>query len=263
MPTKLLSTEIVEEGIISVTINNHKKKNALSEKIKVELCNLAEEISSNPEIAVIILSGDKGNFSSGNDITESTSFSRGKTLIEARRHNRLGLRMCNAWTSIPQITIAAMEGVCVGGGLSLALSCDFRICSPTASFWAPEVELGITYSWGTIPKLVAIAGPSRAKLIALACKKLDAKTFLEWGLCEAIHVNPYVASLKMAKELSKKPKIPQQMVKESINREYTALKDFSIYEQDQVLLNLASKETQNILKKVKKKIKSRSKIIKD
>ena len=258
MSIKLINSEIVKSGIISVTINNDKKMNALSEEIKIGMTRFAEEISENSEISVVILSGAKGNFSAGNDVTESSSFSKGKSLIEARRHNRLGLKMCNTWTNIPQITIASIEGVCVGGGLSLALSCDFRICSPDALFWVPEVDLGITYSWGSIPKLVAMVGPSKAKLMVLACKKINAKMALEWGLCESIDDDPFNIALKMANELAQKPKVPQQMAKESINRQFRIFNDFGLYEQDQVLLNLSSNETQNLLNKVKNKLKNKS-----
>ena len=258
MSIKLINSEIVKSGIISVTINNDKKKNALSEEIKIGMTKLAEEISENSSISVVILSGAKGNFSAGNDVTESSSFSKGKSLIEARRHNRLGLKMCNAWTNIPQITIASIEGVCVGGGLSLALSCDFRICSHDALLWVPEVDLGITYSWGSIPKLVAMVGPSKAKLMVLACKKINAKMALEWGLCESIDDDPFNIALKMANDLAQKPSVPQQMAKESINRQYRIFDGFSLYEQDQVLLNLSSNETQNLLNKIKNKLKNKS-----
>ena len=255
MPKKLINTSFLEDSIFFVEINNTKKKNALSEDVKIALIDLAEEISDNSSISTVILSGSNGNFSSGNDLTENSSFSKDKSFIEARRHNRLGLKMCNRWTNIPQITIASIEGVCVGGGLSLALSCDFRICSYEASIWAPEVELGITYSWGSIPKLVSLVGPAKAKIIALACKKLDSKTFYNWGLCEQLEHNPFEAAFNMAKDMSKKPSVAQQMVKESINRQYGNTGDFGLYEQDQVLLNLSNSDTRRLIKEAKKKLK--------
>ena len=166
--------------------------------------------------------------------------------------------MCNAWTNIPQITIASIEGVCIGGGLSLALSCDFRICSSDALLWVPEVDLGITYSWGSIPKLVAMVGPSKAKRMVLACEKINAKMSLEWGLCESIDEDPFNIALKMANDLAQKPSVPLQMAKESINRQYRIFNDFGLYEQDQVLLNLSSHETQNLLNNIKNKLKNKS-----
>ena len=230
-----VSKEIIEPGVFSVIIRNHNKRNALSDNIKLELEKVALELRDNTNIKAIILSGENGNFSSGNDIKDKNAFGEGLDLAEARQKNRLGLRMCDAWTNIPQVTVASIEGACIGGWVTLALACDFRFCAPDAYFYVPEVELGITYAWGSIPKLVSLVGPSRAKLFALACKKLDAKRLIEWGLCEEITDDPLVTSKQFIKDIIKKPMVAQQMVKESINRQVN-LNQISILEQDQVLL---------------------------
>tara|TARA_B100001996_G_scaffold11608_1_gene9707 strand:+ start:44 stop:769 length:726 start_codon:yes stop_codon:yes gene_type:complete len=231
----LVSREVIESGILSVIIKNHNKRNALSDSIKLELENIALELRDNTEIKAVILSGEKGNFCSGNDIKEKNAFGDGLNLEEARQKNRIGLRMCDAWTNIPQITVASIEGACIGGGVSLALSCDFRFCAPNSYFYVPEIELGFTYAWGTIPKLVSIIGPSKAKLVTIACKKIDTKTLIEWGLCEEISDNPSQTSKEFLKKIILKPLVAQQMVKESINRQ-SNLNQISILEQDQVLL---------------------------
>ena len=231
----LVSKEIIEPGILSVIIKNHNKRNALSDNIKLELESIALDLRDNTDVKAVILSGENGNFSSGNDTKDKNAFGEGLGIVEARQKNRLGLRMCDAWTNIPQVSISAIQGACIGGGVSLALSCDFRFCSPDAYFYAPEVELGITYSWGSIPKLVSLVGPARAKLFALACKKLDTKTLIEWGLCEKITNDPLIASKEFLKGVIEKPMVAQQMVKESINRQVN-LHQISILEQDQVLL---------------------------
>lgn len=235
MSKVIVSKEIIEPGILSVIIKNHNKRNALSDNIKLELERLALDLRDDTDIKAVILSGENGNFSSGNDIKDKNAFGEGLDLAEARQKNRLGLRMCDAWTNIPQVSVASIQGACIGGGVSLALSCDFRICSLDTYFHAPEVELGITYAWGSIPKLVSLIGPSRAKLFALACKKLDANTLIEWGLCEKISENPLIESKELLKDIIKKPIVAQQMVKESINRQ-VSLNKVSILEQDQVLL---------------------------
>lgn len=235
MSSTLVSREVIEPGILSVIIKNHNKRNALSDSIKLELENIAFELRDKTEIKAVILSGEKGNFCSGNDIKEENAFGDGLDLEEARQKNRIGLRMCDAWTNIPQITVASIEGACIGGGVSLALSCDFRFCAPNSYFYVPEIELGFTYAWGTIPKLVSIIGPSKAKLVTIACKKLHTKTLLEWGLCEEISDNPLQTSKEFLKKIILKPLVAQQMVKESINRQ-SNLNQISILEQDQVLL---------------------------
>ena len=235
MVNKLIDIKVVQSRVLSVTIKNYKKRNALSDPIKIELEKIALELRDNTEIIAIILSGEKGIFSSGNDLKEKNAFGEGLDLLKARQKNRLGLRMCDAWTKIPQITVAAIEGGCIGGGVSLALSCDFRFCSEDAYFFAPEVDLGITYSWGSIPKLVSLVGPAKAKIFALACKKIDADTALKWGLCEEITKDPFKYAENFLIGLSKKPIVAQQMVKESINRQ-VIMHDISLLEQDQVLL---------------------------
>lgn len=235
MSKSFIYKEILEPGIMSVTIKNHSKRNALSDSIKLELEKTALELRDKTDIKAVILSGEKGNFSSGNDIHEKNSFGDGLYLPEARQKNRLGLRMCDAWTNIPQVSIAAVEGACIGGGVSLALACDFRLCAPKSYFYVPEVELGFTYAWGTIPKLLSLIGPTKTKLFTLACKKLDTNTLVEWGLCEEISENVFSASRSFLKGIIEKPSVAQQMVKESINR-LVNLNQISILEQDQVLL---------------------------
>ena len=71
--------------------------------------------------------------------------------------------MCQAWEEIEPVTIAAIEGFCVGGGVALAMACDFRIAGAGAMMRLPEVPLGINMSWRSLPRLATIAGPSRAK----------------------------------------------------------------------------------------------------
>ena len=143
--------------------------------------------------------------------------------------------MCDAWTNIPQITVASIEGACIGGGVSLALSCDFRFCDAKSYFYVPEVELGFTYAWGTIPKLVSILGPVKTKLLTITGEKLYSNSLIEWGLCEEVIQNPFNYSREFLKKIILKPIVAQQMVKESINRQ-TNFNPISILEQDQVLL---------------------------
>ena len=125
---------------------------------------------------------------------------------------------------------------------TLAVACDFRILQRDAWLRAPEVELAITYSWGTLPRLVRLIGPQRAKLIGALARKVDAETALAWGLCEAVADDALAAALDMAVEIAGKPRVAQQMIKESINR-LTAGPDTGTLEQDQVLLNMSDPET--------------------
>ncbi len=229
-------------GVAVVTLNRPAKRNALSAELKRALTETAHDLAGRTDLGALVLTGAGGVFSAGNDISEANSFAQNLPLAEARRHIRLGLEMCKAWQALPQLTIAAIEGFAIGGGLSLAVACDFRVFGRDAWLRAPEVELGITYSWGTLPRLVRLIGPQRAKLIAALCRQVDAETALAWGLCEAVADDALAEALEMAQEIIGKPRVAQQMVKESINR-ITAGPDTAALEQDQVLLNMSDPDT--------------------
>ena len=132
MNDKLLTTVEPCEGVMLVPLNRPKKRNALSAELKIALTETAKALSERNDIGAVILTGNGSGFTSGNDISEGNSFAQGLSLPEARRHIRLGLEMCNAWEAMPQLSIAAIEGFCVGGGISLAVACDFRILHSNA-----------------------------------------------------------------------------------------------------------------------------------
>lgn len=241
MSDPVVTVEDAGGDTLIVRLNRPEKRNALSAALKRELAATARALAERTDIGAIILTGAGGAFCAGNDLSEPDSFAQDMPLAEARRHIRLGLEMCRAWEALPQLTIAAVDRFAIGGGMSLALSCDFRIFQTDAWLRAPEVELGITYSWGTLPRLARLVGPARAKLIAGLCRRVDAATALEWGLCEEVSDDTLAAALTMAAEITAKPRVAQQMVKESVNRLFAG-PDTATLEQDQVLLNMTSEE---------------------
>ncbi|NKB48049.1 MAG: enoyl-CoA hydratase/isomerase family protein [Alphaproteobacteria bacterium] len=256
MTTDVLTVGEPAPGVAVVTLNRPEKRNALSADLKRALTEAARNLAERTDIGAVVVTGAGGAFTAGNDISEANSFAQELPLAEARRHIRLGLEMCKAWEALPQLSIAAIEGFCIGGGISLAVACDFRLFQRDAWLRAPEVELGITYSWGTLPRLVRLVGPQRAKLIAAVARKIDAETALAWGLCEAMADDVQAAALEMAVEIATKPRVAQQMIKESINRQTAGL-DLGTLEQDQVLLNISDPETRAlqaaVLERISKK----------
>jgi len=202
-----------------------------------------------------VLHGEGDFFCAGNDILESGSFGKGKPLKEARKIIRLGPDMIRAWSTIPYITIASINGGAIGGGMSLALSCDFRVLSNTAYFRAPEVELGIHFSWHSLPRLTALIGPSKAKRISALCETIDAKKAFAWGLCDRVSNNPYSNSIEWAKDISKLPNIAQTMVKEAIERT-SYVHDDGYRDVDQVLLSFLDQESAKAREKIIKKMKT-------
>ncbi len=87
---------------------------------------------------------------------------REQGLADRRISLRLGPEMCEAWEKIDAVTIMAIEGWCVGGGVALAVSCDLRVMAKSAKLYVPEVARGMNMSWGSIPRMVA-SGRARAR----------------------------------------------------------------------------------------------------
>ena len=137
--------------------------NALSQQAMRELRDVPRDFEDDLETSVVILTGSAKAFSAGFDLKDPESRSREDLPIGERiQRQRLGPKMCKAWQDMDQVTIAAVEGHCVGGGAALVVALDFRFCGKGAHFRIPEVELGMNMSWGSIPRMLALMGASGA-----------------------------------------------------------------------------------------------------
>ncbi|MBS0519582.1 MAG: enoyl-CoA hydratase/isomerase family protein, partial [Proteobacteria bacterium] len=158
--------------------------NALSQQAMRELRDVPRDFEDDLETSVVILTGSARAFSAGFDLKDPEAWQRTSLPIGERIHRqRLGPRMCKAWQDMEQVTIAAIEGHCIGGGAALVVSLDFRFCGKGAHFRIPEVELGMNMSWGSIPRMLALMGPARTKqAVILASDRIGAAEALEWRL---------------------------------------------------------------------------------
>ena len=98
----------------------------------------------------------------------------------------LGAAMAEAVASMRALTVAAVQGPCVGGGFVLALCCDLRIAADDAWFSLPEAELGIPLAWSGVPRLVRELGPARANELILTCRRVPAAEALRIGLVNEV-----------------------------------------------------------------------------
>jgi enoyl-CoA hydratase/carnithine racemase len=98
----------------------------------------------------------------------------------------LGAAMAYAISSMRPLTVAAIQGPCVGGGFVLALCCDLRIAADDAWFSLPEAELGIPLAWTGVPRLVRELGAARAIDLVLSCRRVPADEAAEWGLVNEV-----------------------------------------------------------------------------
>ena len=203
--------------------------NALSRQAMRELRDVPNDFEDDLATSVVILTGSAKAFSAGFDLKDPEGANRGALPVgQALANQRLGPRLCRAWEQMEQVTIAAIEGHCIGGGAALAVSLDFRFCGEGAHFRIPEVELGINMSWGSLPRMIALMGPARTKqAVILASDRVGAADALAWGLVEKVVPAGQAvdAAMKFAERIAVQPPLPVRMVKTSINRYTHALAD--------------------------------------
>ena len=167
----LETLEVQVDGSLGrLTLNRPQKLNPLGATTLRELAAAARWFDSQEPVKVVVVRGAGRAFSAGADLT---TFS-GPQQDAPRDAADLGREMADALESMRALTIAAIHGWCVGGGLVLAAACDLRVASHDARFSIPEVDLGIPLAWGGIPRLVREIGPALTKELVLTCRPFDA-----------------------------------------------------------------------------------------
>ena len=228
-----------DRGIAEVTFDRGDALNAFSIQAMTELKKAAEILASDTKSSAVVLTGGKV-FSAGADLADPAMRERDSmTLLEQREAVRLGPDLCQAWADLEQITIAAIERFCIGGGLAIAVSCDHRVASSSAHFRLPEIPLGMNMSWRSIPRIVSLIGPSRAKELVILGQKVDADKAIQWGLIDRL-AEPGLAisqARELARSYSALPPLPARMAKEAINASAQPLGYATSYmDRDQFLL---------------------------
>jgi enoyl-CoA hydratase/carnithine racemase len=148
------------------------KLNALSRELLTELIEAAAWFNDRPEIKTVIVSGEGRAFSAGADLGAFGNEDGGTQQMRAGMD--LGRRAADAIAGLCALTVVAIHGHCVGGGVVLAAACDIRIAASDARFSIPEVDIGIPLAWGGIPRLVRELGPAVTKDLVLTCRAFDA-----------------------------------------------------------------------------------------
>lgn len=203
------------EGTVAIlTLNRPGKLNALSTALEEELdAAVASELVG--ESDVVVLTGEGRAFSAGADVTEMHDASPEGILAYYQRTGEVYER----FASLPQPTIAAIHGYCLGGGFELALACDFRVADASSTFGLPEVALGILPSSGGTVRLVRAVGPSRAKELILLSDRLDPDVAFRLGLLTLLVPEGQALdrAIEMANRLSQLPTLAVRLVKRSID----------------------------------------------
>jgi enoyl-CoA hydratase/carnithine racemase len=154
-----------------LTLTRPERLNALSRQCLRELREAATWLDGQREIRVVVVSGEGRAFCAGFDLSD---FAGGGDDLPPRAGADLGRAMADAVSGMRALTIAAVQGHCVGGGVVLVGCCDLRVASDDAVFSIPEVDLGIPLGWGGIPRLTRELGPAITKELVLTCRPFAA-----------------------------------------------------------------------------------------
>ncbi len=208
---------ISDSGSIRVvTINRPKVLNALNKKTLLELEHAFSEIEGHTSIrAVVLTGGGEKSFVAGADIHEMKSFSP----IEAERFSKLGHRVFDAIGCLRVPVIAAVNGYALGGGLELALACDFMYASENASFGLVETKLGLVPGFGGVARLARRVGNAMAREMIFSAVHLNANEALRIGLVNRVVPDSEVvhAAHLVAEKIAERGPCAVSMVKSLIH----------------------------------------------
>lgn len=210
------TVEIERRGAIATLwLNRPDKLNPLSLEALEELIEAATELNRDADLRAIIVAGRGRCFSAGADLAGFPEPGD----AGAREAADAGRRMADAIEGLRAITVARIQGWCVGGGLVLAAACDLRIAATSARFSIPEVDLGIPLAWGGIPRLVREIGPALTKELVITCRPFDAAEALRAGFLNRVAADEQLDEqvAELAGAVAARPAFPVQATKRHVD----------------------------------------------
>jgi len=217
---------VEQNGTVAVvTFDRNQNLNAFDQTTILELTDVARRFQDDLVTQAVVLAGSPGSFSAGIDLKDPANWQSGLNDVELRERSYRGVKLCQAWEDMPQVTVAAMEKMSVGAGMAIALACDWRVMATDAFLYVPEVKIGLNLQWGALPRLITLVGPARAKRIVLLCERMGPDHALDWGLVDEL-AEPGQATAKareMAELAATMPAATTRMVKEAVNATANAL----------------------------------------
>ncbi len=140
------------------------------------------KVKKDPNVRTTAVRAEGKVFLAGADLKVLCNFSAD----DARDYGSLGQGVLNDLAALPSISVAVINGAALGGGLELALACDFRIALKSAKLGLPEVALGLTPGWSGITRLMKLVGPARAKRMFFSATPVSAEEGIGFGLVDEV-----------------------------------------------------------------------------
>ncbi len=194
----------VDGAIATLTIDRPEKRNAMSYEMWSALPDLLGKLAADDTVRAVVIRGTD-HFSAGADISEFATLRADSA--GARGYSQAVHEGERSIATLAKPTIAAITGVCVGGGCEIALACDLRIASADARFGITPAKLGIVYNATSTKRLVDAVGPSWARQILFTGDLLDSATALRIGLVNELDDDPVARATELATTMASRAQV--------------------------------------------------------
>ncbi|MGD8605292.1 MAG: enoyl-CoA hydratase/isomerase family protein [Anaerolineales bacterium] len=197
----------MRDGVATMTLNRPEKLNAITDKMRGELLKYVERCDADPDVRVIVLTGEGRAFCTGGDIEYLRELKERNDEQEFVRLLDEGSRIVRTLRQSEKPTIAMVNGPAFGGGLILAMACDFRYCAASAKFGMPFININLGPDWGGTYLLSHIVGSALALDMLAAGKEMTPTEALTRGLVSRVYAdeNLETAVTEIATELAMQP----------------------------------------------------------
>lgn len=218
----------ISDHVCVITLNRPSALNALNNQLIDEIGHAVTSAENNDKVRCMVITGSEKAFAAGADIKEMAE----KTFVEVTTKDLFGASMMPIQNAKKPI-IAAVSGYALGGGCELAMMCDFILCSESAKFGQPEINLGVIAGIGGTQRLTRIVGKPKAMDMHLTGRFMDAQEAERAGLVSRVVPDKLLmeVTLEVAVKIAEKSQLAVKAVKDSVNRSFeTTLSEGLLFE---------------------------------
>jgi enoyl-CoA hydratase/carnithine racemase len=202
--------------VATITFCNERRFNAMSLSMWLKLGDLLESLNKDAQVRALVLRGQGDRaFVSGADISEFGEQRNDPASVA--NYDRAVSRAQGALAQFSSPVIAAISGICYGGGLGLVLACDLRYASETAKFRMPAARLGLGYAYAGVKRMMAILGPAKASEVFYTAKVFEAKEAFALGLLNGVEGDVFAKAHETAMTIAENAPLTIKAAKMAFN----------------------------------------------
>lgn len=219
------ATTSLDDAVLTVTFDRQDKLNAISPEMTEVLWEAVRELRDHDEVGVLVIAASGRYFTAGIDLDSPTGRGGNVHPDEANAGNHFRARyrdhhlLYDEMEAVEKPIVLAAQGPCLGAGVEMAVSCDFRLAARSAHFRLPEVELGVLAGSGGVSRLTRLVGPGWARWMAMAGRTVDAEQAMTIGLVQDVFDDADFADhvAQLARQLATLPRDAVGLTKMAID----------------------------------------------